>query len=116
MSIPKPPNRIALYSFRAFIICVAIFYFLHLLGLTGASKQQAIFTGIFSIGATSVWAGYYYQISKLPIYRGRLTPYKKNQTFIEHDKDPSDHKSSVLGLYVLGIFFVILGLNGIFNA
>lgn len=115
MSLPKSPSRSALYSIRAFVACIAVFYFLYFIGLTGASKQQAIFTGIFSIGILSIWAGYHYQVSKLPIFRGRLTPYKKNQTFIEYDKDPGDHKSSVLGLFALGIIFVVLGLKGIFN-
>jgi hypothetical protein len=115
MSTPKSPNRIALYSIRAFIACMLIFYFLYFFGLTGSSKQQAIFTGVFTSGVISIWAGYYYQTTKAPIFRG-LSPYKRNQTVIEYSKDASDHTSSVLGLFVLGIFFVILGLNGMFNA
>lgn len=116
MNISKSPNRIALYLIRAFVICMLLFYFLYFFGLIGASKKQAIFAGSFCVGIVSIWAGYYHQITKLPFFRGKLTPYKRNQTFIEYAKSPGDHQSSVLGLFVLGIFFVIIGLNGILNA
>lgn len=116
MNISKSPNRIALYLIRAFVIFMLLFYFLYFLGLTGASKKQAIFSGVFCIGIVSIWAGYYHKITKLPFFRGKQAPYKLNQTFIEYSKSPGDHQSSVLGLFILGIFFVIIGLNGILNA
>ena len=114
MKSPKSPSRIALYTFRVFVGCLVLFYCLYFLGLIAASKHQAVFLGIFSMGVFSIWAGYHYHISKLPIRRGREMGFQISP--IEFHKDPGEHKSSVLTFVIIGVVFIILGVNGIFHA
>jgi uncharacterized membrane protein len=102
------------FSLKSLIASAVIFYSLYFSGVSNFSKQIAFYFGVLSLGLLSIWAGVYYHHTKQSIPRGGHHGIKKSDT--DFNNNPSDHKSSVFVLLILGLIFFFMGLGGILNA
>ena len=102
------------FSLKSLIASAVIFYSLYFFGISNLSKQMAFYFGVLSLGLLSIWAGFYYHHTKQSIQRGGHHGIKKS--YIEFNNNPSEHKSSVFALLILGLIFFFMGLGGILNA
>lgn len=102
------------FSLKSLIASAVIFYSLYFFGISNFSKQIAFYFGVLCLGLLSIWAGVYYHHTKQSIPRGGHHGIKKSD--IEFNNNPSEHKSSIFVLLILGLIFFFMGVGGILNA